>query len=114
MNLFLQAQQTAPASVEQGFEQTFIMLAIALVFFYFILWRPEQKKKKQMDEMRSSMKKGDRVMVAGILGEVYKVNSDTVIVKLVEGAKMEVLKAAINEIQGKGSAAEKEEEKVSE
>lgn len=106
MYLFLQA---APAPVDQGFEQTFIMLAVALVFFYFILWRPEQKKKKKMEEERLGLKKGDRVMVAGIIGEVSKINTDTVILKMVEGAKIEVLKATIYDIQPRVHGAKEEE-----
>lgn len=110
MHFFLDA---VPAQESQGFEQTFMMLAIALIFFYFILWRPEQKKKKQMEDLRASMKKGDRAMVAGIIGEIVKVNADTVILKMVEGAKIEVLKAAIYDVQPR-SNSDKEESKSAE
>ncbi len=115
MYFFLDAQpaQASQGQVGQGFEQTFIMLAIALIFFYFILWRPEQKKKKQVEELRAGMKKGDRAMVAGIVGEVVKVNADTVILKMVEGAKIEVLKAAIYDVQPRANS-DKAEEKTAE
>ena len=83
-----------------GFEQTLVMIGIALVFFYFILWRPESKRRKQMEEKRQGLKKGDRVVVAGgIIGEVFKVQPETIIVRLTDGAKMEVVKAAIQDIQ---------------
>lgn len=98
--MLLQASTALPAP-EQGFEQTFIMLAVALLFFYFILWRPEQKKRKKMEDMRSQLKRGDRVMVAGIIGEVSKIQADTVILKMVEGAKIEVLREAILEVYPK-------------
>lgn len=79
--------------------QTFIMIGIALVFFYFILWRPEQKRRKAGEAMRSSLKKGDRVTAMGIVGRVDKINDQTVILKMIDGAKIEMLKAAITEVQ---------------
>ncbi|MBS0603406.1 MAG: preprotein translocase subunit YajC [Verrucomicrobia bacterium] len=90
--------EAAPAQ-GGGLTQTLIMIAVALVFFYFILWRPEQKRRKQMEQVRSSMKKGDRITAMGIIGTVVKVQDNTVIVSLYDGAKMEILKAAITDVQ---------------
>lgn len=89
--------------------QTVIMIAVALVFFYFILWRPEQKRRKQMEQVRSSLKKGDRVTAMGMIGTVVKVQDNTVIVSLYDGAKMEILKAAITDVQ---ASPEEKVEKV--
>lgn len=82
-----------------GLTQTFIMIGIALVFFYFILWRPEQKRRKASEQMRSSLKKGDKVTAMGIVGRVDKIQEHTVILKMVDGAKIEMLKGAITEVQ---------------
>lgn len=90
--------QEAP-SPAGGMTQTLMMIGIALVFFYFILWRPEQKRRKAADEMRASLKKGDRVTAMGIIGRVDKIQEQTVILKMVDGAKIEVLKAAITDVQ---------------
>ncbi|MBS3904615.1 MAG: preprotein translocase subunit YajC [Simkania sp.] len=79
--------------------QTGMMLVVALLFFYFILWRPEQKRRKQMEKQRSSLKKGDRVTAMGIVGTVSRINENSVVLKMVEGAKIEVLKNAITEVQ---------------
>lgn len=96
----------------QGFFQTIIMIVIALVFFYFILWRPEQKRRKAMEKRRSSIKQGDRVTAMGIIGTVLRVLDNTVILKLYDGAKVEVLKAAITDVQQ--SSEETSEKKVEE
>jgi preprotein translocase subunit YajC len=97
--LFADEGAAAPAGNQGSLVQTVIMIAVALVFFYFILWRPEQKRRKQMEQVRSSLKKGDRITAMGIIGTVLKVQDTTVIVSLYDGAKMEILKAAITDVQ---------------
>lgn len=83
---------------DQGMTQTFVMIAIAMIFFYLILWRPEQKRRKAMEAQRSSMKKGDRVTAMGIVGTIVRVEEHTVILKMYDGSKIEMLKAAISEV----------------
>jgi preprotein translocase subunit YajC len=92
------AEDAAPAP-KGNYMQTLIMIAVALVFFYFILLRPEQKRRKQALNMRESMKKGDRVTAMGILGTIDQVKESTVILTMIDGAKLEVLKAAISEVK---------------
>lgn len=101
---FLFAQDATPAP-QSSMVSTLVMLAIAMMFFYFILWRPEQKRRKAAEQMRSVLKKGDRVTAMGIIGIVSRVQEQTVILKMVEGAKIEVVKAAITDVQP-GSGAE--------
>lgn len=83
---------------DQGLWQTVIMIGIAFVFFYFILWRPEQKRRKVIEAQRSALKKGDRVTAMGIVGTVLRVQDQTVILKMYDGSKIEVLKGAITEV----------------
>ena len=83
---------------EQAFGQTIVMIAIALLFFYFILWRPENKRRKELETKRDSMRKGDKVTVMGIIGHVTQVKEHTVIIRLVDGAKMEVMKPAVTDV----------------
>lgn len=92
------AQDAAPSS-QGNMMQTFIMIGLALVFFYFILWRPEQKRRKAAESMRSAMKKGDRVTAMGIVGTIDQIKDHSVVLKMIEGAKIEMLKAAITEVQ---------------
>lgn len=113
--LFADDAETPPR--DQGLYQTFIMIAIALVFFYFILWRPEQKRRKALEDQRSSMKKGDRVTAMGILGTVIRIQDQTVILKMYDGSKIEVLRGAITDIvpgnEEDAKKAEKEERSLS-
>lgn len=78
--------------------QFIMMIAIAFLFMYVLMWRPEQKRRKALEEQRSSLKKGDRVVAMGIIGTVLRVDEQTVIVKMYDGAKLEFYKAAISDI----------------
>lgn len=94
----LYAEETPTPPRDQGFGQTLVMIAIALVFFYLILWRPEQKRRKALEEQRNSLKKGDRVVAMGIIGTVVRIDEHTVTLKMVDGSKIEFVKAAISEV----------------
>lgn len=93
------AQEGAAPAKTGGYMQTLIMLAVALVFFYFILLRPEQKRRKKAQQMRDTLKKGYKVTAMGMIGTVDKVTDNTVILKTYDGAKIEMLKAAITDVQ---------------
>ena len=44
-----------------GMGSTVIMLVLMIAIFYFMLIRPENKKKKEAEQMRGAVKKGDVV-----------------------------------------------------
>lgn len=96
--LFAEAPVDDTPGREQGMYQTLTMLALAVAFFYFILWRPEQKRRKAAEQQRSSLKQGDRVNAMGIIGTIIRVNDNSVIVKMYDGSKLEFVKGAISEI----------------
>lgn len=92
------AEANTVAAPDQGFTQTLVMVVIALVFFYLILWRPEQKRKKEMLEQRSKMKKGDHIVVMGVVGTISKIKETTVVVRSAD-SEIEFIKAAISEVR---------------
>lgn len=92
------AQEIPPPPKDQGLWQTLIMISVAMVFFYFILWRPEQKRRKEQEAQRESIKKGDRVVAVGIVGTVVKIQPETIILKMYDGSKIEVLKVAVSDV----------------
>jgi preprotein translocase subunit YajC len=95
--LFAEGEEVMPPP-DQSLWQTLIMVGIAFLFFYVILWRPEQKRRKALEEQRSTLKKGDRVAAMGIIGTVVRVGEQTVILKMYDGAKLEFYKAAVTDI----------------
>lgn len=91
------AEEVAPP-LDNSLWQTFVMIAIAIAFFYVILLRPEQKRRKAADDQRNALKKGDRVIAMGIIGTVVRLEEQTAILKMYDGSKIEVYKAAITEV----------------
>lgn len=59
-----------------------IMLVVMIGVFYFMLIRPENKRKKEAEEMRSSLKNGDKVTtIGGITGTVVNVKDDKFVIE---------------------------------
>ena len=42
-----------------------ILLVAMIAVFYFLIIRPENKRKKQAENMRNSLKKGERITTIG-------------------------------------------------
>jgi preprotein translocase subunit YajC len=85
------------------------MIGVFIVVFYFLLWRPDRKRRKDMEAKRGALKKGDKVTAMGLIGNVFKVNDNTVILKMYDGAKVEILKGAITDVQPGTGEPDKDE-----
>ena len=60
-----------------GMMSTIIMLVVMLGIFYFLLIRPENKRKKEAEQTRNSIKVGDQVTtIGGIVGTVVNVKEE--------------------------------------
>jgi preprotein translocase subunit YajC len=68
------------------------------VVFYFFLIRPENKKKKQAEEMRSSIAVGDEVTtIGGLVGKVVAVKENFIVFETGEDrVRIQVTKWAIS------------------
>ncbi|MCH9617855.1 MAG: hypothetical protein SP4CHLAM5_12070 [Chlamydiia bacterium] len=84
--------------------QPIIMIAIFVLISYFVLWRPDKKRRAKMKKLRDSIKKGDVVIAMGIRATIDQVKDRTVILKQCDGSKMEMLKAAISEVESSMNA----------
>ncbi len=75
-----------------------IMMILMVAFMYFMIWRPESKRKKEAEAMRSSLKKGDQVTtIGGIVGKIVQVTDDNIIIETSEDrVRMEMTKWAVS------------------
>ena len=93
-----------------GMGSTIIMLVLMLAIFYFMLIRPENKRKKEAEQMRSSVKKGDKITtIGGITGTVVDVKESRVVLETgADQVRIELEKWAIstNETAAENAKAE--------
>ena len=60
-----------------GMGSTVFMLVMMVAIMYFVMIRPENKRKKEAEEMRAAVKKGDKVVtIGGITGVVVDVKDN--------------------------------------
>lgn len=60
-----------------------IMIVIMIAIFYFLMIRPENKKKKQLEAMRNAIKVGDSITtIGGINGDVCHVKDDIIVIEV--------------------------------
>lgn len=101
---------SADVNAAGGLGSTIIMLVIMLAIFYFMLIRPENKRKKEAEEMRSSVKTGDRITtIGGIVGTVVNVKEDKIVIETsADQVRIELAKWAIstNETAAENAKAE--------
>ena len=87
------------------------MFAIMIALFYFMLIRPENKRKKEAEKMRSELKNGDRVTtIGGICGVVVDVKSDKFVIET--GADQVRVEFAMCALSTNETAAEKAKEEA--
>lgn len=75
-----------------------IMIVAMLAILYFLMIRPENKRKKQLNEMRDHTAVGDEIVtIGGIMGKVVQVTGDTITFETGEDrVRMQVTKWAIS------------------
>ena len=82
-----------------GYEMI-IMIVVMIGIFYFFMIRPENKKKKKLAEMRSSLSVGDTVTtIGGIFGKVVSVKDEKITFETGEDrVRIQVAKWAISTV----------------
>ena len=74
------------------------MILVMIAIFYFLMIRPENKRKKQAEEMRNSLKKGDQITtIGGIVGKIVMVGEETIVIETSDDrVRMELTKWAVS------------------
>ena len=99
-----------------GMGSTIIMLAIMIGVFYFMLIRPENKRKKEAEQMRTNVKVGDRITtIGGITGTVVNVKDDKFVIETgADQVRIEFLKWALSANDSANEAAQEAAKKAQE
>ena len=90
--------------------QTLTLIVPMLAIFYFLLWRPQQQRAKQLREQVENLRRGDTVVTAGIVGRVVKASDKEdpeVLVEIADNVQVKVLKSSLSDIRPKAQTEEK-------
>ncbi len=82
-----------------------IILVVFIVLMYFILIKPQKKKEKEVQDMRSNIQVGDEIVtIGGICGRVVKTKDDSIVIQVgADKTKFEVKKWAISTVEKKST-----------
>ena len=79
-----------------GSMMSILMIVALFAIMYFFMIRPQQKKQKEIQEMRKSLKVGDRVVTSGgIFGKIKEVEDTAFLIEIADGVRVKVDKASI-------------------
>ena len=79
----------------------FIMLLLMFGVFYFILFRPQQKRQQALREMVSQLKAGDKIITTGgIIATVTAVREKTLLVRSADKTILEITRASVAGMHG--------------
>lgn len=106
-------QTAAPAaSSAAGSASMWIMLILIFVVMWFFMIRHQRKQQKALEEMRRSLKKGDKVVTAGgIYGVVADLDERTVLMKVDGEVKLRVDKSSIQKDMSDQAPAQPQQKK---
>ena len=84
----------APQAGGGGMMWIMILAMIAIMWLFMI--RPQRKQQKELEQFRSGLQKGDKVVtVGGIYGTVDEIKDTTVLIRVDGDTKLKVSKNAI-------------------
>lgn len=112
LNVLTNAAAPVPSAGAAGMS-SILMIVVMLAVFYFFMIRPENKRKKEADQMRNSVKVGDEITtIGGIVGTVVSLKDDKFVMETsADQVRIEFAKWAISTNNTASAAAAAEEKK---
>lgn len=79
---------------------TVLPLVLLLLIMYFLLIRPQKKREKEVNAMRSGIQVGDEIItIGGICGKVVKTKEETLVIQVgADKVKFEVMRWSISKV----------------
>src|SRR5262249_23745192 len=107
MNLFetaAYAADAAPGAPPGGDYATLIMMVGFAAIFYFMLWRPQSKRRKEHQALMTGLSKADEVVTAGgIVGRIAKVEDDFIKLQVSNNVELRIQKSSVGATLPKGT-----------
>ncbi|MFK7973970.1 MAG: preprotein translocase subunit YajC [Rickettsiaceae bacterium] len=108
----VQNVETAPVAPPETATNWTSIVPMVLIFvvFYFLLIRPQDKRRKQHASLVSSVKRGEEIVTnTGIFGTVTKINDsdNTLMIQIADDVEIKVLKTAVADIISRSKKEDK-------
>ena len=99
-----------------GMGGTLLMLVGMFALMYFVMIRPENKRKKEAEQMRAALKVGDEITtIGGINGKVVNIKDDKFVVETgADQVRIEFAKWALSTNETAAAAAKEKQKKAQE
>jgi preprotein translocase subunit YajC len=95
----------AAGTAQTGGSTSFIlMFVVFILFFYFAIWRPQNKRSKEMQTLLSSLAKGDEVITSGgLIGRIAKITDQYVALTIADNVEIVMQKTSVMTVLPKGT-----------
>ncbi len=116
LNFLEAAASSTSASAGGGLVGMLLPMILIVGVFYFMLIRPENKRKKEAENMRAAMKTGDEITtIGGITGTVVSVKEDKFVIETgADQVRIEFQKWALSSNDTAAAAAKEEADRKAE
>ncbi len=100
---------TAPATPGTGGISDILIqfapILILVVIFWFLIFRPQQKRMKAQQEMLSKISRGDTVVTTGgLVGKVTKaVDGEDLEVEIAQGTRVKIVRGMISDVRSRAN-----------
>ena len=86
-------------------------LIVLIIAMYFLMIRPQRKKDKQIQEMRSSLQVGDEIVtIGGICGKIVKTKDETIVIQVgADKVKFEMMRWSVSSVTNPSHKPRKDE-----
>ena len=89
--------------------ENIVLIVGLLAFVYFMQIRPQQKSKKEHENMLKALKKGDHIIAfGGLHGIIFSLTDDMITLEIASGVYVQINRASIDDVifdNGKNAGA---------
>lgn len=80
----------------QDWPMLIVTAVIFIAMFYFVIFRPQKKQKKQEEQLRNSIQVGDDITtIGGINGKIVSIKDDSYVIETMDHSKIKIMKWAL-------------------
>lgn len=96
LTVFLQTNSAPAANPNANGWSFWIMMIVIFAIMYFFMIRPQNKKRKEIEQFRNNLQVGQEVITAsGMYGKIKSIEATFVILEIADGVKVKLDKGAI-------------------